>query len=435
PGQVFTINPRDTFDLEILTNPPVISDVVRNPGVPTSSDNVTVSATIVDNVSVASATLHYSVDWNPFQQVPMSANQDTFSAVIPAQNDGSFVRYFIEATDNVGDTSTLPGDTSQASGSVFFYVVRDAGLTIMDVQYTHGYASDASGYEGYEVTLQGVVMTDSTDEFGDFWIQDAAAPWSGIWVNNSPNAHVKGDLVSVTGTVEENFTVTRINNVTQTSVVTAGVGEYPPVDVTTGEVTTGGANAEAYEGVLIRLQNLTVTDPFPDGWPGFGEFVVDDGSGGVRIDDFFDAFDGQSSDTTYHQGDHIEFIRGFGYFSFGNAKVIPRDSMDVGTVTDIVDDTPLLPEDFVLEQNFPNPFNPSTDIRYSVPFAGEYRLEIYNVLGQKVRVLTDGYQAAGIHQVKWDGRDDAGQIVTSGIYFYRLIGKNVNLTRKMILLK
>ncbi len=435
PGQVFTINPRDTLDLQILTNPPQISDVVRNPGVPTSSDNVQVSATIVDNGTVSQAILHYSVNWGNFQQVTMSASADTFAATIPAQADGDFVRYFVSAIDNDGESSTLPGDTSLANGQVFFYVVRDGGLTIKDVQYTWGYHNDVSGYLGYEVTLQGVVMTDSTDEFNDFWLQDADSQWSGIWVNNTPVPQVKGDEVSVTGFVEESFSVTRLNNVSQVSVVTPGVGEFPPVDVTTGEVTTGGVNAEAYESVLVRLQNVTVTDPFPDGFPGFGEFVVDDGSGGVRIDDAFDAFDGQTSDTTYHQGDHIAYITGFGYFSFGNAKVIPRDSLDVGPITGIVDNHPLLPDEFVLEQNFPNPFNPSTDIRYSIIKPGQYSVVIYNLLGQKVRTLVNGHHTVGTHQLRWNGRDDSGNRVSSGIYFYRLSGKNVSITKKMILLK
>lgn len=66
----YTINPRDTLDLEILTNPPVITTVRRDPGVPTPSDNVTVSATIVDNGSVASARVHYSVNWGASRRSP-----------------------------------------------------------------------------------------------------------------------------------------------------------------------------------------------------------------------------------------------------------------------------------------------------------------------------------------------------------------------------
>ncbi|NIX01139.1 MAG: hypothetical protein GWN13_23450, partial [Phycisphaerae bacterium] len=136
----------------------------------------------------------------------------------------------------------------------------------------------------------------------------------------------------VTGVIEENFNVTRLN-VTSSSLVTAGVGEYAPILVTTGEVTTGGANAEAYESVLVQVSNVTVTDPFPDGYPGFGEFEVDDGTGGVRVDDLSSAYSGQGADTTYPLGVQIDYIIALGYYSFGNAKIIPRDSLDVGPIT------------------------------------------------------------------------------------------------------
>ena len=133
----FTVNPRDDSDFEILTNPPTIDDISRNPGVPTSSDNVDVQATIVDNGSIASAELFYSVNHGTFSAVSMAVTVgDTFSGTIPAQANNVYVRYFIEATDNVGETSRLPGDTSQF---VYSYVIRDDGLSIKDVQYTWGY--------------------------------------------------------------------------------------------------------------------------------------------------------------------------------------------------------------------------------------------------------------------------------------------------------
>lgn len=444
PGQVFVVNPRDTFDITITADPPpLISDISRTPGAPTSSDNVVVLGTITDNGSVQSAILKYSVNEAPFQDANMTnISGDIYTGTIPPQSDGDFVRYFIYAEDNLGGFITNPGDTSRASGRVYFYMVRDGGLSIEDVQYTHGYAEDYSGYEGYEVTLTGVVMTDSTDNpvFHDYWIQDAAAPWSGIWLSSSPNALVKGDNISVTGTVQEPTTssfqhVTRLANITQTSVITPGVGEFSPVDVMTGDVTTSGADAESYESVLVRVQNLTVTDPFPDPSGNFGEFVVDDGSGGIRVDDFIGAFRG-NLDSTYALNDHIDYLLGFGFYSFGNHKLIPRDSMDViGHTTGIDDGQLAVPTDFALQQNYPNPFNPTTEIEYSIAAAGNYSINIYNILGQRLKTLVNANLPAGSYKVRWDGTDENHQHVGSGIYFYSLKGKNLNLTKKMILLK
>ncbi|MCB0303435.1 MAG: T9SS type A sorting domain-containing protein [Calditrichaeota bacterium] len=429
----YSINPRDTLDVVLLSDPPpVIANVSRNPGAPGSSDVVTVSANIEDNISVASARINYSVDWNAFQEVAMSAGIGGFTGDIPAQGDGAFVRYYISATDNVGGTSVFPGDTSMTSGGVYFYVVRDGNHSIRDIQYTWGYANDASGFNGYEVTVEGVVMTDSTDYVGDYWIQEARAPWSGIWVNDADHVFLKGDWVSVTGVVEENFNVTRING-TAASLVQAGFGEYEPIDQTTGNITTGADSAEAYESVLVKVSNVTVTNPFPDPSGNFGEFVIDDGSGELRVDDLFSAFRG-NLDSAFVSGDKYSFITAFHYYSFGNYKLAPRDSLDIGPLTGIEDNI-TAPLSYSLSQNYPNPFNPSTTIRYTLAQSGKFKLEVFNVLGQRVATLANQFQTAGAHQVTWDGRNDAGNSVGSGIYFYQLSGNNTTLTQKMILLK
>jgi len=94
-----------------------------------------------------------------------------------------------------------------------------------------------------------------------------------------------------------------------------------------------------------------------------------------------------------------------------------------------------MPDRYVLGQNYPNPFNSSTVIRYALPEGGLVRLEIYNVLGQRVRVLVDGEQEAGYHMVRWDGKDDMGEMVANGVYLYRIeAGEFVN-SKKMLLLK
>ena len=90
-----------------------------------------------------------------------------------------------------------------------------------------------------------------------------------------------------------------------------------------------------------------------------------------------------------------------------------------------------------LQQNAPNPFNASTVISFQIPanMAGPMRLVIYNLTGQIVRVLTDGYLAAGAHVLTWDGRDRSGQEMASGVYIYRLEGTSFAITRRMMLLR
>ncbi len=88
-----------------------------------------------------------------------------------------------------------------------------------------------------------------------------------------------------------------------------------------------------------------------------------------------------------------------------------------------------------LHQNHPNPFNPRTTITYAVPRAQEISLQIFDVQGKLVRTLVHGLQAPGTHEVTWQGQNDQGGLVASGLYFYRLTSDAGQLTRKMLLLK
>ena len=96
--------------------------------------------------------------------------------------------------------------------------------------------------------------------------------------------------------------------------------------------------------------------------------------------------------------------------------------------------TTALPEQFYLGQNYPNPFNPSTLIPYRLPVPIRVRLEVFNVLGQRMATLVDAEQPAGFHTATWDGTDAAGRGVAAGLYLYRLVGDGVRLTRSMVLL-
>ena len=108
----------------------------------------------------------------------------------------------------------------------------------------------------------------------------------------------------------------------------------------------------------------------------------------------------------------------------------------VDLVTGVEDDpTPLLPRLYALGQNYPNPFNPTTTIPYYIAKPGDVRLEIFNSLGQRVRILNSGYHTTGEHSTIWDGKNDQGLTVPSGTYFYRLQAGSNQQVRKMLLIK
>jgi hypothetical protein len=88
-----------------------------------------------------------------------------------------------------------------------------------------------------------------------------------------------------------------------------------------------------------------------------------------------------------------------------------------------------------LQQNYPNPFNPETQIKFALPKPARVKLEVYNLLGQKVVTLIDKEMAAGYNTVVWDGKNEAGENVSSGIYFYRLEAGDLKETKKMIIVR
>ncbi len=124
---------------------------------------------------------------------------------------------------------------------------------------------------------------------------------------------------------------------------------------------------------------------------------------------------------------------------FGSIDPKKYDHWDYGTSTpnptsvELRDE--LVPGSFTLEQNYPNPFNPETKIQYSIPKNGEVTLSVFNLLGQKVATLVSEKQVAGNYQVKWNGQNDAGRFVASGVYVYKLKAGDFVQTRKMMLLK
>jgi hypothetical protein len=120
----------------------------------------------------------------------------------------------------------------------------------------------------------------------------------------------------------------------------------------------------------------------------------------------------------------IMFGLGDGTFQSGNPTDVSGD-MDHHSI----------PSDYNLSQNYPNPFNPSTRIDFTIPKHGHVTISIYNSIGQKVATIVDDTKPAGEYSIIWNGRDNSGKNVASGIYFYRLIVGEQTKTKKMLLIK
>jgi|GEM_PF-1326575 len=133
--------------------------------------------------------------------------------------------------------------------------------------------------------------------------------------------------------------------------------------------------------------------------------------------------------------------------AFGSGPILAQGKLFITTnhsvrgysndrITRVVDRPALAPPDYALLQNFPNPFNPSTTIRYRLDTPGRVSLRIYNAAGQLVRILLqDAIVAAGAHEARWDGRGDSGQLLATGVYLARLQQEGSCRSIKILLLK
>jgi hypothetical protein len=107
--------------------------------------------------------------------------------------------------------------------------------------------------------------------------------------------------------------------------------------------------------------------------------------------------------------------------------------VEVTVVTDIDEKLPV-PTTYAVSQNYPNPFNPETTIKFQLPNISDIKLEIYNILGQKIITLVNSKMGIGYHEVVWDGHNSSGEQVSSGVYIYRFKAGNYLKVRKMMLL-
>jgi N-acetylneuraminic acid mutarotase len=117
------------------------------------------------------------------------------------------------------------------------------------------------------------------------------------------------------------------------------------------------------------------------------------------------------------------------------ATVEEYDPASDPTSVEEVSGTTVLPSGYALSQNYPNPFNPQTRIKYELPYAGKVVLKVFNIVGEEICTLVDEVKPAGSFEVVWDGRDNAGQRVASGMYLYRIDAQDFVQTRKMLLLE
>jgi len=119
-----------------------------------------------------------------------------------------------------------------------------------------------------------------------------------------------------------------------------------------------------------------------------------------------------------------------GQFTSDNYSLSTGFFYNSETATDIDDEEPLIPKQFKLENNFPNPFNPTTTIEYSIPEDSDVTISIYDLNGQLIQSLVDDNKTAGVHKTIWNATN-----ISSGIYFYKIRADHFTAVKKCILIK
>jgi len=447
-------------DIQIGVTPPSISTVKRNLAHVLTNQSVNVSANVTDDGNVDSVKLYYRIDGGNYSAVNMTPGSgSSYSGTIPGVNsDSALVDYYIWSKDNDGNVSTMPAAISNVQ---YFYLVLNRDVTIQDVQY-NPFGTDVSGYNGYRVPLTGVVTADTNDCTPTYalriYMQNGQGPWSGIQVGtrgtngSTIRGFQKGQLVTVNGLVWDEsitptFNVTRIDSITSVQIISSGNPLPTPEIVQTNTIGTGGfgeVQREQWESVLIRYNNVTVTNENADFPSNFGEMYVSDGSGDTRVEleDGNHDYHNLSDPTRLYYvktGSTFDALQGILYYSFGNYKLVPRNNDDfIGYDPVSVENEGNIPDEYQLSQNYPNPFNPATRINFSLPFESNVRLSVFNILGQEIKILVDNQvQPVGNYNLTFDASD-----LPSGIYFYRLIasssgdnGRNFVDVKKMMLIK
>jgi len=477
----YVIVPIYPNDLSLGGVPPQLSGPSKNPGVPTPNDSVQVTVTVSSTTTLTGVNVFYRLNGGAFTAKLMpNVAGNIFATKLPPRPLNELVEYFFSASNTSGLTRLLPSDTSI---SKLFYVVKASdSLSVQDVQFCVNNGG-RSGYEGAIVRgVEGIVTADTID-FKNYTcgscpggpvtaparviIQNGTGIFSGIWVTGPPSDQLRrGQKVRVRGTVTYSFGVNTITTSAPSDVQILSSGNTLPAaenlsaSVLANYKSGGDLSIKKWESVLVRLNTpvwitcvnasrgtaCTTRDPLIDTTfrRNFGELlVVDNSNVEARIvlsganTTFTNNWDGVTSGKTLlTKNDSISFIQGILYYAYSNYKISPRNNADFGTLTP-VGVTPISSQvtTFKLNQNFPNPFNPSTRISFSLPMYAKVTLKVYDLLGREVRQLVNENMNAGSFVIDFNGSD-----LPSGVYFVRLTadgskGMRFTDTKKMLLIK
>jgi hypothetical protein len=417
-----------------------IADLEYKPCVPLGGQQVTVSVRLATTAGWTMRVFHKVDGAVVYDSVPMFASSDTtFEALLPGRPNLSRVLYYVQGSDPEGNVVFEPpsGGATPADYRVGIVLIPNIQANVV---------ADSCGtsiFRGQAVNVRGVA-THHAAEFDPsyFFLQRGTTANSGIRVATLPGGFVPafGDSVQVSGVVDEVDCQTQIVLFPHCGqVLRTGRAVRPRLLLSPQELAL-----EENESVLVKVFGpFTVSTPF-DTTGGNMEFRITSPGHVVWVGG--DTFEPDMLGYPYQPqpGDVLDAVTGIAVARPPTAldpvtrvRIEPRRDNDVDL--NWTDSPPpvTVVRPFRIGRNVPNPFNPATEIEYDLDAPGTVHLRIYDAAGRCVRTLVapDRVVDAGAHRVVWDGRDDAGQVLSSGLYVVRLESGSRHAAHKMLLLK
>lgn len=392
-----------------------------------------------------------------------------------------------------GTSTEAPDDRGQSYYNIIFdtpdlfanfnmdmdSVVIGGDITVRDTGLGRWYLTSALPNEGSLVTIMGDVIV----EGGAFSVQGTSNANTTFTVEHYGNVNVTGGNFSISRGSQGNGTTTWTlyegdffmdNAKTQSSTITPGGAKFVfakdgtqtltlgdnidfsafPIEVSSGTTLEMGMSKIGGSSDFVVNEGATIATQLPGG---IAEIVADAEIPAIIEENASFEFNGTEAQVTSElmptvvadliidnpegvklsQETTINGVLRLQAGVFDNT--IPFELGPEGSISEeggslLVDvaseDENEIPQSFFVDQNFPNPFNPSTVIRYGLPVASDVTITIYNTLGQQVKTLTQGYKNAGMHEVTFDASN-----MSSGLYIYRVAAGEMNVTKSMVLVE
>jgi len=442
--------------------PPVIQSITVLPNQPTTASNYPVRVTVFPfnaGGSMQNVTLRYRADTiGAFLSVPMSAlGNNEYQGVIPAQTFGKRVQYYVVCTDGNNMTSFSPTNAETMTPTYYSFFVFQPNIKVLDLSFEEGPGKlpvDASINKAKIIRHK--YLDHSTDrpigggmyslEFKDHpevidsnWVE-ADSPFLAaeeftldVWLKADSALHATRVIINPTAANDwnnANFELSFRNGPpTGRPVWTARYWHTAGAVILQDTVPVSPDHIGKWRRIILERNKtngvfaMVIRDE--NDRPLFRTSTVEArpprmAAAPMRIGRSW--FDVTNNWFVSPYRGKVDEVKLFNYPALGIAVSVEAP------------DNPI-PWSFELEQNYPNPFNPTTDIRFSIPLFQHVKLEIYDLLGRKIRTLVDQERHAGAHTVRWDAKDDRGVPVSASVYFYTLEAGDLKAVKKMLLVK